>query len=264
MYPGLYYYFSVDGSHTKRGAGYLISTTVDAVINDTLIGTLLDPRIVTVGLPYPSVVKQTDPINYYFAAVKKGTQYWVNGYDFDMIPTISIFNSLNFTSPVTSPFVAGYYAVTFLVNEIFTGPDDNFTLEVVADEGTQENPIELYPNEDQMFSAGRANFCMVGGLGDFTGSSYYKFPVTIPTPSYINNYKVATQNSLTGSDVDLYVFSDPNFETEIGSSTSTGTANESCYTNNGIPLDYGYIYVRVDDITGNGESFILDVNYNGF
>jgi hypothetical protein len=251
-YPGQYYYFTVDGSHTKHGAGYVITVMGSAVVND-LPGTILNPKVVPVGLPFSSYVASPTWQNYYMSVAKPGTQYWINLYG-AMYASVKIYTDPTYIVQTTNPVTpSALLPGLFFMAQGLSMPD-SFTLAVVANEGSINNPIELYP--DETFGMGRANYCMVGGN---TGSSYYKVPITgMSNGMPVLGYEVSVTSIL--SDVDLYIYSDSGFTTQIsgGASQNTGTSDEVLY-----PIFTYFpdecMYIEVRDNNGSGSTFVLSV-----
>ncbi|TFH38341.1 MAG: hypothetical protein E4G96_10605 [Chrysiogenales bacterium] len=269
-FPDNDYYFVVDGSHTKFGARFVIRCLAHSgsFVTPPNIGTMSAPNSVPVGFPYSTrvadLLENGGIANYYTTAVKTGTQYWINTYPDEPSNITTVYLGPLFANPLspgTSTFNATNLATCFgITNASF---ENSFTLEVVAHEGTQAHPVLLYPNEDELISTGRANYCMVGGG---SGSSYYRFPVATPKPPYINNYYVNVTSVL--GDVSLRVFNGPSFDEAspdlIGSSDNPGTSDEDVSTQTTDVFADGYLYVRVDDASGTGSTFVLDVIFNGF
>lgn len=254
------YYFVVDGSHTKLGARFLIKCLAHdgIVVGPSNVGTMLEPNIVPVGLPYNTRVAWDSILlinaDFYSSIVKPGTQYWVNTYPYEPTNLTTIYMGPLFTNPLpgTNTFTApGSLACYGITNVSFA---NTFTLEVVASEGTRMNPIDLYPDEE--FMAGRANYCMVGGG---YGSSYYRFPIS---GIYFSSYIIRVSSILGG--VGMYVYNGPSFTEmdQINASNNSGTTDEVV----GVILsDFpdGYVYVEVYDDNGSGSTFVLDVMAQG-
>lgn len=245
------YYFVVDGRHTKTGARFMITCIAhDGMkIGNPPMGTILNPNIVPVGLPYSSAVSMAEPINYYVSLVKAGTQYWINGYDFDSSSQIFAYDSAAFTTPINPPITSTGNIIGFTASESVS-TTDNFTLEVVANEGTDTNPIKLYASD--IFDIERTNYCMVGGG---YGNSYYRVPI-----STYDFYAIGLTD--IKNDIDLTVYSGPSFSSpeEIGLSTNSGTESEAVTLpiNDG-DLPDGNLYIKVSDNNGAGSTFILNV-----
>ncbi len=257
------YFFVIDGSHTKNGARFMINCMAHngMVTDGPPIRTALDPNIVPIGLPYDSRVADSIPesTNFYLSIVKPGVQYWINGYNLG-ICTIQPFQDPLFTIPGTIPFTAGFQPAFFTVQNMSIPANISFTLEVVANEGTKTNPVELFPNEDEVNTTGRANYCMVGGA---YGSSYYRFPVTLPKPSYLYFYIITAQNNLPNGDVSLAIYDGPSFDEYEQIAIVETTGQTEFFETFSYDFPNGYIYVQVTDSTGNGSTFMLDVNYMG-
>ncbi len=254
--PFGYYYFAVDGRHTANGAAYIITADVHGgAVVEIPVGSIASPLIVPVGLHIDTGIRSSSVppyVNYYTAAVDAGKEYWINMYGNDPTTYTTIYQDPGFITEIGGDtFTATGSMVFFTASGEGT---DNFPLEVTTGEGSIEEPVELYPDEELSWGLQRrANYCMVGGE---YSSSYYRFPITM-----MGTYQIQV-TSLYGNigDVDLYVYSDPSFDAGslVGSSATPGTGEESLFQGSSSFPD-GSIYVEVMDNGGTGSTFILSV-----
>ena len=223
-------YFVIDGSDTGYklngpGASFTLVATSSPVslVMPHNEGTEEEPAEIPTGYLYGGQTA-TGGTSYYKATVDPGAVYTVNSYSGTVC---TVFNDM-FVTPVSCPLTAAgdtlYVSVT---GATF------FSLEVVYAEG-EDVPIFLI--------SGKENKCRVNHT-----SSFYVFDADEGS-----DYTV-TVSDMT-NDLDVFVYSDIDFSDRIGKA-ETEDDPETC----SVTAESGMLAVRVDDVTGNGGTFILTV-----
>jgi len=226
-------YFVIDGSDTGYklngpGASFTVVATSSPVSMAMLHneGTEEEPADIPTGYLYGGQVG-TDGTSYYRAEVTPGVVYTVNVYSVE--PELAGIYTDQFITEASSPVTATGDGLYISV----PGDYDFINLEVVYAEG-EEVPVFLI--------TGKSNKCRVNHT-----SSYYVFDADEGT-----DYAV-TLSDMT-NDLDVFVYSDMDFSDRIGKA-ETENDPETC----SVTAESGMLAVRVDDVTGNGGTFILTV-----
>jgi hypothetical protein len=229
------YYFIVDGSHTRAGASFTIRSSAYGTSTTPPPNIYLPdyPGLVSVGIPMLSRITTPDFANYYTAVVNPGRQYWINGHDYSIDTTTTVYQDPLYTSVIgtwlwpSNTFTAAVSTVYYTATGI---AGNSFTLEMVANEGTAAAPIDLFPSDNMNYK--RANYCIVGGL---SLGSYYRFPAAAG-----QCYAVSIDSIINKNNVNIYVYDSPDFVTPIASIPTTDYIGEVSALSNS-----GYIYVRI-------------------
>jgi len=230
------YYFVVDGNHTKRGAAFVIDCTANDGTKISLPpGTMAVPLKAPVGLTYYIDLLAGVP-NYFTAFVEEGKQHWINLYEYFGTAVTTVSDSLFYDTPnVSNTFIPDNNVIFFNIQGDILGSP---YIEIVASEGTQGEPVELFPSASSDY--GRANFCMAGALTP----SYYRFPVN-PSAEYLISLSSATNN------INWTIYNNPDFTNNIVASFTDTTGNEQ----SGGNFTSGYIYIRVEDAEDVGSDY---------